>query len=193
MSLTAKALQELLSPIAAAYSNWKPTAQTYRVYGFILGDLDEHALKIAVWRAVSEDRAFAPAPGELRALALDAIEQASGSAVPSEFEAWQVVSRAFIDVGHTGEPDFPELISEAVRRVGGWRSLCASENATADRSRFIEAYRELRTRKVDNLRLPAAVKQQYAALTLRLSSPARPSLLPGATDASPDTATPSPR
>jgi len=184
--LTRDDVAKVLAPIAAAYTNWHPTKDTYTAYHFILADVDVEALKVAVWRSLADDRAFAPSPGELRSLALDAIEQATGSAVPDAFQAWSSVTRAFIDVGATGTPSFDNLTAEAVRRIGGWRSLCASENQVADRARFLEAYQSLHGRAVEMLRLPVKVQQQYAALARRLSSPAI-----GGPDARPHLAPPS--
>ena len=62
--------------------------------------------------------------------------------MPSAQDAWAEVVASFSTHGYyRGAPDWThELIGKAVKANGGYAFLCQSENPTADRARFLQAY-----------------------------------------------------
>ena len=68
---TREDIKAIIGYMALAYQNFHPdltsTPNTVDVYEDLLGDLDGECLRMATKAACLEDRAFAPAPGEIRA------------------------------------------------------------------------------------------------------------------------------
>jgi hypothetical protein len=163
---------QIVKVISIAYPNWQPTAETTEVYFQLLQDVDTEELKAAVLHCLGESgRRFAPSIGEIRG----AVSELRGMSanVPSAFQAWQEVLRQFSLTGSYGTPSFSHpLIERAVRQLG-WRNLCVSENQTADRARFLQAYEQLsdRARKEDML-LPEVRGYIEARGGLLLEAPA---------------------
>ena len=153
-------MAKILAPIAAAFPNWKPSKETYEVYRWILADVPVEALKVAVWQLLSQPRQFAPSAGELRAAALVLVEEATGSRLPTPFEAWEMV----IDYCRERRPIRNPLVLRAARQLGGLSAIGMSSNPAAERARFIEAYSELLHKVQELRRLPSPVKQQYRKL-----------------------------
>lgn len=143
---------KVLSFLAALYPKFELTRPTIRAYTTILGDLSEEALEAAA-KDLGSRSTFFPAAAELRQAAFDLQQRIED--VPTAYEAWGEVCRAFAGAGR-GLPEFShELIGDTVKAVGGWRMLGMSTNQTADRARFIEAYKELsQSRKTDERALP---------------------------------------
>jgi hypothetical protein len=53
------------------------------------------------------------------------------------------------------------MILRAVEAIGGWHTLCSSENGIADRARFIEAYNLLLKKETEKMQqMPAVSKAQ---------------------------------
>ncbi len=78
-------------------------------------------------------------------------------------EAWGEVQREVRAVGHWGRPKLQPAVLQAVDAIGGWRHICFSENVTADRARFLEAYTLLRKREMERLQqIPAVTEVQEA-------------------------------
>lgn len=112
--------------------------ETMAIYERALSDIPTDVLKAAVLSAIST-RTFFPAIAEIRELAFSAIEREAG--LPTATEAWGAVCEAVRAIGIYGAPRWKyQQTADAVRAVGGWESICNSENPTADRARFIEAY-----------------------------------------------------
>jgi hypothetical protein len=64
--------------------------------------------------------------------------------IPSSYNAWQEVCKQINDNGgEFGKPVFSHPIIEQAVKALGWRNLRMSENPTADRARFIEAFEQL--------------------------------------------------
>ena len=64
-------VKSIIGYLILAFPNYHPdltsAPSTIDVYEDLLGDLDGETLRMAVREACKEDRAFAPAPGEIRA------------------------------------------------------------------------------------------------------------------------------
>lgn len=142
-------IAQVIGMLSAAFPNFKPSEMTPEVYYQTLQDIPADELKAAVLHCVSEaGRAFAPSIGEIRGAVLDLRKIAAN--VPTSYQAWQEVQKAFIECGMNNPPEWTHpLIAQTVKTFG-WRNLCMSENATADRMRFIQAYEQLAERAEKN-------------------------------------------
>ena len=88
-------------------------------YVRVLSRLDERTWKRTV-EAALETCTFLPAPAEL-------LELARGNAGDAARAAWDVVEKAMSRLGAWESVDFGEPINAAVRHVGGWAELCATD------------------------------------------------------------------
>ena len=146
---------EIVMIISAAYPNFKSTEYTTEVYFQTLKDIPGDLLKVATLHSIAENgRQFAPSVGELRGAVLDL--QKIGNDVPSSFEAWQEVQQQIVENGGDfGNPVFSHPIVEKTVKAIGWRNLRMSEDVTADRARFIQAYEQFASRDdIESMMLP---------------------------------------
>jgi len=147
-----------LAVLEDAYPRYTLEPRVVRTWYAILGDLDPNLLKAAVLQIASENRPFLPAPGEVRQCAFDLVERQSD--VPTAWDAWAEVTKRFGTHGHSRLPEFSHpLIRRTVDGVGGWRELCMSTNAVADRARFVQAYETLAKRERAQFRILPAVRE----------------------------------
>jgi hypothetical protein len=100
-----------------------------------LADIDDDMLKAAALRHVTTSPWF-PKISELRSAAV-AVTQ---PAMPDPMEAWGAVLAEIRRTGFYGVPCFADPLTAAVVKQMGWKDLCLSEDATADRARFVDAY-----------------------------------------------------
>ena len=145
-------------------------------YHRILHDLDAQLLDAAALELGGTSKFF-PAASELRQTAFGLKAVASGELTAGD--AWAMVSKAFGIHGHyQGVPDhFPPLVKRAVDAVGGWTSLCLSENGMADRAHFLKVYDTLDARTKQETRMLPEVK----SVVKQLAEKMRPQL-PDGTD-----------
>jgi len=149
--------------VAAAYPSFTVKQDMLEAYHAILGDLEPGLLKAAALQLASEKRAFFPSAGELRTAAFDLLERGSG--VPTASEAWGEVKLQIGAVGYVGTPEFSHpLIDQAVRIIG-WRDLCMSNNAVAERARYIQAYEALLGRQRTEVAMLPQVRDTVLALS----------------------------
>lgn len=115
------------------------TAELVDAWHSLIGDL-EYAHVNAALRALLQTSSWAPTPADVRRAALE-IARGPGK---TGAEAWGWVLRAVSRWGAYRSPgvdfDVPDPVTARVVAALGWQSLCLSENAVADRARFIEAY-----------------------------------------------------
>lgn len=106
-----------------------------RAWAMLLEDLTSAEVMAALKRYLAMSK-WLPAPADLRAIASEA---RVGRARPGA-DAWEDVRKAIGAIGYYRTPTFDDpLVARAVAALG-WRELCLSENATADRARFVELY-----------------------------------------------------
>lgn len=163
------------------------------VFADMLGDLSYEQCNAAV-RVLIQTRQFLPTVSEIRSTALDLDR---GPSRPGG-EAWGSVQRAIHEQGVYRRPGvdfvFHDSITARCVAAMGWTELCNSENATADRARFIELYDKLAAetrRELQAPQLAAARERRELAMTelkseLRgvlseVRAHARPPALPEAT------------
>lgn len=154
-----KDIAKVIAIMSAAYPAWQVNEYTIEVYYQDLRDLPSDLLFAAAAKArtnSNRNMAFAPSTGEIRQAAAEILRSVRG--VPSSYQAWQEVVHAMVDVGSYGVPTWSHpLIKQAVDALG-WRNLCMSENAIADRARFVQAYDQLADRTETEMMEPPQVR-----------------------------------
>lgn len=129
--------------LSAAFPNWKPNEYTVEVYFQDLQDIPPDELVAAAQACRSQaGRQFAPSTGELRGM-VGELRRAIVN-VPSPMEAWGEVCRQIVENGGDfGKPVWSNPLVARVVDQMGWRNLRMSEDPTADRARFLQAYERL--------------------------------------------------
>lgn len=169
--------------LAIAYPNFckeqqaETLAQTLRLYWQLLADLPIEHVKTAALRHISGSRFF-PTVAELREAATVLTLAPAQTAV----EAWGEViaamsnARYYIFEDHYETPEFANPITNRLVRSMGWKELCRSENAIADRARFTQAYEQLVARQRSEAALPDQLQAgaQAPALTAHDGAPQLP-------------------
>jgi len=144
------------------------TATTVDVWSVLLADADPRQILLAATTWARGDNPHPPTPGALLALCATTERLTAG-------EAWGKVRAAIQHVGYGGSPDLDDLTRKAIEAVGGpWEAMCKSlqsNEITALRARFIEAYdqmdaREALAQSIGNadavLELARPIARQYA-------------------------------
>lgn len=150
--------RKLMQFLNSAYPRFTLEPETIEVYYQILKDLSLDLVKAAILQLITEDSPWCPSAGQVRSCAFNLIEQQLG--VPSAWDAWAEVCKRFGTHGHSSLPEFSHpLIKRAVDGVGGWRLLCMSTNAIADRARFVQAYEALAKRERAQVRMLPQVRE----------------------------------
>lgn len=170
--MTKTEVMKLVAVLCAAYPAAKFTAEASSAYERSLADLDYPLANAAVEQIIGSSR-WLPTVAEIRERALSLT---SGEVRPGG-EAWGSVLKAISRRGRGRVPgvDFEfrdPVVHDAVRALG-WIQLCDSENATADRARFVELYDRL------------AVQHRRQKLTENLPAVKRYQLLQAASKSSP--------
>jgi len=131
----------ILRQLFAAFPNTQVEKETIAMYARLLSDIPPDDLQVIVDQAVSTSR-FLPTIGEIRDMyhGLRRIKQ------PSWVEAWATVQSEIHRVGSYNSPHFEDELTRRVVRSMGWRTLCASENASIDRAQFRDMYTALASR-----------------------------------------------
>jgi len=146
-----------LAILAVAYPRFEMAKETPRVYAELLQDIPDEVLVAAVKQHAASSKWF-PSVAELRQAAMEIRAQAAGVLTPEQ--AWVQVREAVQRFGWYGESIDTEngggwrvprmldpLTRQAVDGIGGWRMLCQSENAPADRAHFLRIYGNLLERE----------------------------------------------
>lgn len=149
--------------LQSAYPRTNVSKETMRIYEVALADIDPGLLETAVLRHISISKWF-PTIAELRQGVTELILEAEGHLDGPE--AWGMVTQEIRRVGHWGRPELSDHVRRAINAIGGWQELCLSENAVADRARFIEAYNIIHQRTVEKRQqMPAVTEAQESLAT----------------------------
>ncbi len=141
--MTKRELTQLLAVIKAVHPDRPPISderaeQVATVWHELLGDLD-YALANAATRELLQSLKWPPTIAEIResCLLLQHGPTRAGG------DAWADVLAAVSRFGYTRDPVFRDPVTARCVGALGWRELCMSENAIADRARFIDLYDKL--------------------------------------------------
>lgn len=154
-------IARMVAMLQAAFPNWKLNEYTLEVYYMDLRDIPADELHAAAQACRTQaGRAFAPSTGELRGAVMDL--RRSVLNLPSAYDAWKEVLLQINDVGVYGVPSWTNpLIEKAVKSLG-WRNLCMSDDQTADRARFLQAFAQLTERAEKEMMLVPEVRGYLA-------------------------------
>jgi hypothetical protein len=155
--LEALKIIQMLGEVFPSYQLSKGAIKTYLR---LLADLPPDLLEQAALDHMARS-AFFPTIAELRAADFELLESAQPGL--SSYDAWGQVQEAIRRVGHIEQPTWDDSLIGKVVEALGWRHLCLSDNPIADRSHFVQAYRDLAERRRQEQRRPLEV-QQYLAL-----------------------------
>ena len=155
-------------------TNWPPkephTEETYELYWRCLGDIADDILEAATVHCVTT-RTFWPRIAELRQAAFDIMCNKAGQLTAGE--AWSVVvstanmPKTWWAAGeHHKRSPLPASIQKALDAIGGWRRLSNSDNYSADRARFLEAYGAFVKRDVETRQMLPEVRELAKALAM---------------------------
>ena len=155
-------ISEILKYLLAAYPNANVNAATVAVYVDMLQDIPVDDLQLVAKQTIAECTFF-PTVAELRTRWHTLRTQIGQTGTA---DAWNQVQREIGRIGSWGTPQFDDpLIKRAVDGMG-WRNLCMSENAMADRAHFLKLYESLLQRQDQvNRLLPQAREYVAAQLT----------------------------
>jgi hypothetical protein len=151
--VTAAQLAECLAILANAYpqdaERWTP--ERTQVWSAMLADLEYEELKGAIVEWVRGER-WPPTIADL-------VERANGIEPRSALEAWGEVQRQIVATGSWGSPVFDDpLIQSALAAIGGWISVCRTENLPSERARFVQAYEVYARRAHRELACPPEIR-----------------------------------
>ena len=146
----------------------------------MVGHLDAATFQAAL-QLVATRSEFFPTP----ALVLAAAQELTTAPQRTGADAWGDVVAAIAKHGVYHPPggvqvlavagdvwDFDDPIVAKLVRAFGWRDLCMSENAVADRARFIPAYEQEQQREREQARLTPALAAFQAEQRAALPAPA---------------------
>lgn len=168
--------------MAVLFSVWPKEASslaTLAVYAEIVRHLPGDVWRAAALLHLTRSPYF-PKPHEL----LDCAAELTTPPQRTGLEAWNDVQQAIITHGVYHPPngaqygefknyewDFSDpLVSRLIDGAKAWAELCMSENQTADRARFIDAYEKVQQRAREQARLtPALVQLQSEQRTAALA------------------------
>lgn len=128
----------------------------------MLQDIDGKVFENAVMEHISTN-IYPPNIAELRKLCMERCK----TPVLSFDEAWGVVQNAISTYGWRNPEEafavFDELTLSVVKNLG-WTRLCMSENPTADRANFRDAYQQKAEETIHKNQLPEFIAQDKALL-----------------------------
>jgi len=145
-------------------------------WSILLDDLSPDLLQAAALKHASTQR-FWPTPADLRSAASE-IDDLTRSDHLEANDAWSEVSRALsrglyevdeekglMQFRASRADDWTDpLIQRAIDGIGGWRALRHSQNAAADRARFLQAYDRYKARQRQDKMIPSALQKAIAAV-----------------------------
>lgn len=111
------------------------------IWADILADIDlaDGYAALKRWIADDANAGKLPEPGQIRRI----VDEARNGRRRHGGDAWGDVLREIGATGRYREPRFADPVTAAVVGRLGWRELCDSENAVADRARFVQLYDQL--------------------------------------------------
>lgn len=152
-----KDIMPTIRKLLAAFPHANASEETLGVYVQYLADIPLDHLKVVVDQVIMESE-FLPTVAKIR-------ERYIGMITPerlSASDAWGLVLKQIVRVGHIGTPAFDDPVLERVVKGMGWRDLCLSENQMADRAHFIKLYNESADRQAREYGESSATKRLTA-------------------------------
>ncbi len=162
--------------LSAFANNWPEKAEhcrdkrTVSFWMQFLEDMDDGLLRATAKTILSEAKFF-PKVADVREMAFRL--QADVMGVPDAYQAWNMVKKwmrlpptMFRDGRRYRRKPLPPIIQRAVDGIGGVDMLSMSENETADRARFVDAYNNLMDRMRHQATMLPEVRELVRAAAL---------------------------
>jgi hypothetical protein len=142
--MTGKQVAALVAVLKAAYPRMVIDADTLRVYGLALQDLDHEQAQAAILSIIATEKFF-PSIAEIRAAVAERV-----CGLPTAERAWGEVEEAIRGYDPSNSDTWwPEwtapIVQTAILACGGLGRLERSSNPSADRAHFFRIYNDLRT------------------------------------------------
>lgn len=156
-----KQFMTIMAGLKSNYANWKIDLQDKAILDFWyenLKDIPYDIAQIGLRKLLAEEE-FYPNIAKIRKAC------ASVTAVPptDSTEAWGLVQKAIRRFGYTRADEavesLPSDVRLAVRRMGGFQTLCESENVEADRAHFYRCIDQITVREQKDNVLALDLKQ----------------------------------
>lgn len=159
-----KEFTQLIIGLKTAYPRFQflETDNQKEFWFTMLEDVEYKVVQNAVLEHIATN-AFPPSIAEIRKLCAERCR----SCIPGFDEAWGTVQKAISKYGWQHPQEAFESMNEPTRTVVknlGWSRLCQSENPTADRANFREAYEEKAKELQKNNQIPEFVVKEKALL-----------------------------
>lgn len=175
--MTLDECRALIRRIVNLYPHWKPLAGAVDEWHVILEDVPAELAAAAVTDWVTSGEGFAPSCGHVRKAAMELVQTVTGTGIPDEAEAHEVVVAAIRRVGMYGHPEWPHpAIGDAVAAFGGWAKFCQAPDDGTTRAQFRDYYRaavERYRRRERVASLPPQAKDALAAVVAQIGRPMR--------------------
>lgn len=172
--------------IKAAYPRFTflSTDEEMEFWYTMFKDIDYQVAQNAVMEHISTS-SFPPSIAEIRKLCTERCK----SPVLSFDEAWGVVQKAIGTYGWRQPQEayalMDELTASVVKNLG-WTQLCQSENPTADRANFREAYEKKAIELQNSMQVPKFVAEGKALLQAKYVPVVGESVVPRVAHGKPD-------
>lgn len=156
-------ITKLVTAMAALFPSVQVGNKTIKGFVAMLRDIPLDILRTAIDQVSSESKFF-PTVAEIRERVI-ALQMPD---IPNGITAWGEVMEAFQRYGFYRLPKFDNPITAEAVVCMGWKELCSSENAEADRAHFSRIYDDLARRQKENARLLPASRQLKESARLEL-------------------------
>lgn len=137
--------------------NILPSRESMVLWYEMLQDLDYQVVSAGLKKWVATNK-YSPRIADIRAMA---VSVKLGDRLGWE-EAWEAVLKSIQRYGYYREEEalasLDETTKRAVRAMGGFKSLCESENQMADRAQFRDIYTNMAARKTKDDQIPLPLK-----------------------------------
>jgi len=155
---------KIIATLTAAYPRNEIQEETGKLYARFLQDLDYIKAQAAIIKIIANNKWF-PTVAEIREAAM----QVDHPNFPLPADAWEEVTRQIRNVGYVGVPVFSHpLIKKAVDGMGGWISLCQSEDGMVDRAHFLKVFESYRNRHIEEEKTAPIMRQLIGGMMDKL-------------------------
>lgn len=142
--------------LKVSFPNYQPDVKaTCDLWELAFSDMEGETLKASILACITEDRAFAPSVGEIRAAGMKLHAKASG--IPDAYQAYDEVIKMPSSMERTEVMDdydpatntatinvytlkFTHPLIESVARMIGWPDTFPTNMPGVDRAQFVKAY-----------------------------------------------------
>lgn len=142
-----------------------PNKQAMELWYRELQDIPYQVAEVVLRKWVATEK-WSPSIAEIRAMATECVN----GKPPDWGEGWQQVQRAILRYGRDRKAEamatFDPLTRKTVEYLG-WRELCNSENAMADRANFRDCFKIVLQREQTDQRLPQPLLQAINMLQIK--------------------------